>query len=65
MKYFLDADFIAEVGKLPLSHFDSKTYEISPDGKSIKCLRCWRTSFHPEDVRNKFCGYCHRFHEDP
>jgi hypothetical protein len=40
-----------------------KTYQIAPDGKSITCLICWLTSYHPEDVRQLYCGNCHRFHE--
>ena len=39
------------------------TYRISDDGKSITCLRCGFTSWHPEDVRQLYCGYCHKFHE--
>lgn len=31
---------------------------------SITCLTCYRTSHHPGDVENKYCGYCHVFHED-
>jgi len=39
-------------------------FEIAEDGKSIKCLACGLTSYHPEDVRNRYCGKCHVFHED-
>ena len=41
-----------------------KTYEIieTADGKAIKCLTCGLTSYHPEDVRRKYCGHCHKFH---
>lgn len=24
------------------------------------CTYCRRTSYHPEDVKEKYCGYCHR-----
>lgn len=41
-----------------------KTYAIVADGKAIKCLTCGRTSWHPEDVKNKYCGNCREFHED-
>jgi ribosomal protein L37E len=30
---------------------------------SITCPQCGRTSYHPEDVRQKYCGACHQFHE--
>lgn len=26
---------------------------------SIKCPRCKHTSYHPDDVKNGYCGYCH------
>jgi hypothetical protein len=32
---------------------------------SITCFTCGRTSYHPDDVRQRFCGHCHVFHEDP
>lgn len=28
---------------------------------SITCPRCRRTSWHPEDVRQGYCGACHAF----
>lgn len=34
------------------------------DGRAITCLRCGRTSHNPEDVRNRYCGNCHFFHDD-
>ncbi len=30
----------------------------------IQCLVCGRISYHPEDIRERYCGSCHRFHED-
>lgn len=38
-------------------------YSISPDGKSIECHKCGLVSGNPNDVENKYCGNCHRFHE--
>jgi hypothetical protein len=40
------------------------TYQIVEGGKAIKCLRCEMTSWHPEDVRHRYCGNCNVFHED-
>jgi|ERR1044071_5353021 hypothetical protein len=40
------------------------TYEISPDTKSIICLRCKRASSNPNDIAHHYCGYCHVFHDD-
>lgn len=30
---------------------------------SITCHTCGRTSYHREDIRQKYCGCCHKFHE--
>jgi hypothetical protein len=40
------------------------TYRLAPDGQSITCLVCGRTSHHPRDVAERYCGHCHRFHDD-
>ena len=29
----------------------------------IQCQTCRRISFHPNDVRERYCGHCHVFHE--
>jgi len=39
------------------------TYLLN-DGGSITCLICGLTSHHPEDVRQRYCGRCHCFHDD-
>ncbi len=39
------------------------TYEIVKGGEAIKCLVCNMTSYHPVDVRERFCGNCHEFHD--
>ncbi len=55
--------------KLVVSDPDNaiKTYEIvaSPDGRQagIKCLDCNMTSWNYNDVREKYCGNCHEFHD--
>jgi hypothetical protein len=41
------------------------TYEITDDGRAIKCLKCNRTSWHPDDVKKRYCGCCHEFHDRP
>lgn len=33
-----------------------------PPPPRITCPQCGRTSYHPEDVSNRYCGYCHQFH---
>jgi hypothetical protein len=38
----------------------------SPGGAKlgIRCLVCGFTSWNPTDVAEKYCGSCHRFHDD-
>lgn len=38
-------------------------FTIANNGKSITCHRCGKTSFHLEDVRNRYCGHCHVFND--
>ncbi len=37
------------------------SYTISEDGMSITFQPCGRTSYHPADVKFRYCGHCHRF----
>ena len=30
-----------------------------PSVPSFSCPRCGRTSYHPDDVREGYCGACH------
>jgi len=41
-------------------------YKIVKNGYKlgIKCLQCGLTSWHSEDVKNKYCGKCHKFHRN-
>jgi hypothetical protein len=39
------------------------SYTISPDGKAITCRRCGLTSHNRNDVANRYCGHCNKFHE--
>lgn len=34
------------------------------DPPSITCPKCGRTSYHPRDVSERYCGNCHQFHEN-
>lgn len=42
----------------------NKTYEIMNNGAAIKCSMCGLTSYHPDDVKHRYCGNCHLFHDD-
>jgi hypothetical protein len=35
------------------------------DEPYIKCKTCSLTSYNPNDIKEKFCGRCHKFHETP
>ena len=39
-------------------------YWISQHGDSITCTTCRKTSHNPNDVENRYCGFCHVFHRD-
>jgi hypothetical protein len=30
-------------------------------GQAFACPRCGRTSYHPKDVQERYCGACHEF----
>lgn len=32
--------------------------------QSIACPRCGKTSHHPQDIAQRYCGFCHIFHDD-
>lgn len=38
---------------------------IDREQKSITCSTCNMTSYHPEDIANRFCGKCKTFLTDP
>jgi len=38
--------------------------QVSPTPVGIRCLRCGRVSYNLNDVRERYCGACHRFHDD-
>lgn len=40
-----------------------KTFLFLDAGKAIKCLICDKVSYHPDDVANRYCGFCHEFHD--
>lgn len=40
------------------------SYQIFGNPTWIKCLECGRVSPHPEDVKQKYCANCAKFHEE-
>jgi hypothetical protein len=41
------------------------SYRLLDEGRAIECLCCGMISSHPEDVCQRYCRHCHRFHDDP
>ncbi len=41
-----------------------KGYKIIEGGKhsGIKCLDCTMVSYNVNDINNRYCGNCHKFH---
>jgi hypothetical protein len=33
-----------------------------PQPPSVVCPRCGRKSFHPRDIAELYCGFCHEWH---
>lgn len=52
---------MAELGSKILAE-EGVPYWISPGGDSITCTKCRMTSRNPNDVVNRYCGFCHVFH---
>lgn len=41
-----------------------QTYDFERGGLSIRCRLCGRVSHHIRDVDERYCGYCHIFHDE-
>lgn len=39
-------------------------YILLYDGKAILCRHCGMISFNINDIKEKYCGNCHRFHKE-
>jgi hypothetical protein len=65
--YVLIARLIA--AEIPFEHITKheahlhEGYSVDLNGPSITCLKCGHTSHNPNDVRQKYCGFCKTFHE--
>lgn len=40
------------------------TCTVLHDGKAIRCGECARTSWNPNDITHRYCGFCNKFHDD-
>lgn len=41
-----------------------RTYEIQENSTALKCNQCGRVTYHPEDVRRRYCPGCREFLTD-
>lgn len=48
--------------RVPSSGVVGESSTVMPPS-SITCPTCSRTSYHPEDVRQRYCCFCHRYHD--
>jgi ribosomal protein L37E len=37
---------------------------VARESPSIVCPRCNKRSFHPKDIEERYCGFCHNWHEN-
>ena len=57
---------------ITLARFATRTPRLEIGGgyhlnwvlQTLTCRHCGRTSAHPEDVKNRYCGHCHVFHRE-
>lgn len=45
-----------------LGRFKPVRYVVAEDGRSITCTRCGMTSYNANDVAQRYCAHCKRFH---
>lgn len=36
---------------------------VDTDAESIRCPQCGWVSYNPNDVRERYCGHCHQYHD--
>lgn len=59
--YYTDDDALPVGARKPKRTY---TLGVGKHGQHfIRCHICASISYHPEDIRQKYCGTCHQFHE--
>lgn len=53
---------MAELGSAVMAE-EGIGYWISPDGRTITCTKCRRTSHNANDIEQLYCGFCQEFHQ--
>lgn len=46
-----------------MSMTEFKIIHFANGAVGIHCFHCGNVSFNPNDVQQKYCGFCHRFHD--
>jgi hypothetical protein len=41
-----------------------ETRRLNMAGERFVCPDCRRVSFHPDDIRERYCGHCHRWMDE-
>ena len=41
-----------------------RVWNVEAGMEGIRCLLCGMISYHPGDVVLRYCGHCHKFHEE-
>lgn len=54
---------MAELGSAVMAE-EGVRYWVSLTGDSITCMKCRQTSHNPNDVAQRYCGFCKVFHDD-
>jgi hypothetical protein len=54
-----EADWWAIARVFRAVHQRQAAAEVAADAGGFTCPRCGRTSHHPDDVREGYCGACH------
>lgn len=53
--------FLVELG----AQLADAGWRVRLERLSYTCPACGRTSYHPEDVKQRYCGACHVFGDEP
>lgn len=40
------------------------SYSIVAFGRGIRCWTCGQVSFNQTDIKQRYCGKCHKYHDD-
>ena len=61
---FAAGDNVTAIAAITLAAQLVHLAKTSAGRERITCPRCGMTSYHPEDVRQRYCAGCHIFHDD-